>query len=91
MLPEIVRIWGCNLTGESNAYGGYSEHVMAAFAINPPYPELLNDEQFHGLSEYVSTLIFERMSKETPLNPGPYDWFYALSSFMVVFPHLAEF
>lgn len=96
VLPEIVRIWGCNLTGESKAYGGYSEHVMAAFAAKPPYPEFLNEEQFQALSDYVSALIFERMSMESSAShsgwdEAPYDWFYALGSFMVVFPHLAEF
>ncbi len=94
LLPTLIAAWGAYVLGEREDYGGYSEQLIGAFAAKPPYPEFLNDDEFHALMRYVATLLLKRMSMEASLkhegeSAPPYRWFYWLGCFGVVFPFLS--
>ncbi|MCB0628565.1 MAG: hypothetical protein R2824_02260 [Saprospiraceae bacterium] len=93
LLPKVLYAWGQYLLGKTEEYGGMSEQVFASLAGRPLYPDFFKEEEFEATMQYVASLILEAMQQETTLHHRgyshlPYNWFYALGSFMVVFPNL---
>ena len=95
LLPRLLHAWGQDLLDLAPDYGGFAGHCLAAFARKPLHPKYLDEGEFKAVANYVSSLLFERMSQETQLrhrgmHATPYKWFYGLGSFIVVFPYLEE-
>jgi hypothetical protein len=93
LLPKVLFAWGQDLLGTTKEYGGMAEQVFASLSARPLHPEFFNEEEFDATMQYVASLILEAMGQETTFPPAGYhrthySWFYALGSFMVVFPRL---
>ena len=95
LLPKLVEHWGEELTG-IRLQSSVSEKFFTALAAKPPFPACISANQMKALQDYVEFLILSRMERENSLahsgaGASPYDWFYALGSYLVVFSGVENF
>ncbi len=100
LLPLCLKMWQDDLLHKASSdYGGLVEAFWAALSPRPMFQntflleEELNAKEYQSVMQFMRDTLLERMNQETRLHfvgssASPYQWFYTLGSFCIVFPHL---
>lgn len=93
LIPICLEAWYKYLFDEGkSAYTAFVEHFSAALASRPILDEILDRNEYEVVLDFVIDSILDRLDKEKQLAfsgfNSVYKWFYALSSFAVIFPAL---
>lgn len=96
LLPICLKAWKNDLfSKQPSQYGGFVEYFSAALARRTDFVEILGPKGYRGITDFMRDSILDRINQERELhfegaNSSPYQWFYALGSFAVIFADLEQ-
>lgn len=96
LLPKCLLAWREYLVDNNQSYGGYAEYLLSFLAKKELYSVILSDTEYTAIATFYAKSLLDRMSSESKLSHQgmdgtPYRWFYALSSYCVIFSDLESF
>ena len=95
LLPVCLDLWQKDLlTNSRSGWGGFVEYFWAALANKSLLQDNLNSREYAAVEMFMAASLLDCIDHQNRLafsgmGASPYAWFYALSSFCVVFPNLS--